>query len=114
LAVVFLSRYSGIGIFYTFGYVWPDIGPDWNCAPTTDFEIQALCFWSWSPKQVKMIKEGRCAGWQYMKQSLFVNPYHGKNGTPFHFWVSFRDISFLHCHLLLLSDPAIGHLLSSP
>jgi hypothetical protein len=83
LAAVFLSKYAEIGRFYTFGYKWPDIGPHWNCIPTRTFAKEVISTWTRSPKQVEMVMTETCAIWDYVNLRFPVNPYHGKDGTPF-------------------------------
>jgi hypothetical protein len=88
-AAAFLSKYAGIGRFYTFAYIWPDIGPHWNCVPTEKFSQEVIWQWFQSPKQVEMIMTDTCKSWHYVKWGFLVNPYHGEGDTPFHIGKSF-------------------------
>jgi hypothetical protein len=84
-ALVLLSEFSGKGQFYTFAYKWQDIGPHWNCVETKSYYEQVLAEWRYSPEQIALMRTAKCEKWSYVNETLEFYPYHGKDGTPFHF-----------------------------
>jgi hypothetical protein len=84
-ALALLSKYAGIGKFYTFAYKWADIGSHWNCIPTERYERKVMSFWRSSPSQIAILKNETCMKWSYVERLAFFYHYHGRDGTPFRY-----------------------------